>query len=94
MCQAVAEQFWRTYVSSGPRINIGAGRMYIMADMFNVLNSNMPIRSYPWNDGTVYLQNNVAGVDTQRAGSVYNYTGLLSEVLNPRITRFGVRFEF
>ena len=76
------------------KINIGAGRMYIMADMFNVLNSNMPIRSYPWNDGTVYLQNNLASADTQRAGSLYNYTGLLSEVLNPRITRLGVRFEF
>ena len=76
------------------KIDVGSGRLYFMADMFNVLNSNMPIRSYPWNDGTVYLQNNLAGADTQRSSSIYNYTGLLSEVLNPRIIRFGARFEF
>ena len=39
-------------------INVGnAGRLYLMADVFNVLNSNMGIRSYSKNDGTAYLRN-------------------------------------
>jgi hypothetical protein len=77
------------------RINIGAGRMYLMADVFNLLNSNMPIRSYPYNMGTAYFR--WAGDPAtfqQYNSSYYTYTGLYNEVLNPRIWRFGVRFEF
>jgi hypothetical protein len=77
------------------RINIGAGRMYLMADVFNLLNSNMPIRSYPYNMGNAYFRS--AGDPAtfqQYSSSYYNYTGYYNEVLNPRIWRFGVRFEF
>jgi len=77
------------------RINIGAGRMYLMADVFNLLNSNMPIRSYPYNMGSAYFRS--AGDPAtfqQYNSSYYNYTGFYNEVLNPRIWRFGVRFEF
>jgi len=77
------------------RINIGAGRMYLMADVFNLLNSNMPIRSYPYNMGSAYFRS--AGDPAtfqQYNSSYYNYTGYYNEVLNPRIWRFGVRFEF
>jgi hypothetical protein len=79
------------------RISIGEGRMYLMADVFNLLNSNMPVRSYPKNFGTAYFRNaGPAGSQTfqQYNSSWYNYTGLYNEILNPRIWRFGVRFEF
>ncbi|HSA97137.1 MAG TPA: carboxypeptidase-like regulatory domain-containing protein [Acidobacteriota bacterium] len=79
------------------KINIGAGRFYLMADVFNLLNSNMPIRSYSDNFGTAYYRMaGPAGAQTfqQYNSAVYNYTGLYNEVLNPRVWRFGVRFEF
>jgi hypothetical protein len=77
------------------KIAIGAGRMYLMADVFNLLNSNMPIRSYADNYGSASYR--LAGATPtlqQYQSTYYNYTGLLNEVLNPRIWRFGVRFEF
>jgi len=75
-------------------INIGsAGRLYIMADFFNVLNSNMPIRSYSKYDGYDYVRN-VSGVSEQYSSYTYPYNGVLNEILNPRIIRFGARFEF
>jgi hypothetical protein len=77
------------------KINIGQGRMYLMADVFNLLNSNMPIRSFAKNYGTARFR--TAGTPAtvqQYASDYYNYTGLLNEVLNPRIWRFGARFEF
>jgi hypothetical protein len=77
------------------KINIGQGRLYLMADAFNLLNSNMAIRSYPRNFGTArYRLAGVTPVLQQYDSTHYNYTGLLNEVLNPRILRFGVRFEF
>jgi hypothetical protein len=79
------------------RINIGAGRMYLMADVFNLLNSNIPIRSYPYNMGSAYFRwAGPEGAETfqQYSSSYYNYTGFTNEILNPRVWRFGVRFEF
>ena len=77
------------------KINIGQGRLYLMADAFNLLNSNMAIRSYPRNFGTArYRMAGVTPTLQQYDSTHYNYTGLLNEVLNPRILRFGVRFEF
>jgi hypothetical protein len=75
------------------RINIGQGRFYLMADAFNLLNSNMPIRSYSKNDGTAYYRA-YNGVSQQYDSSPNTYRGVLNEILNPRIWRFGVRFEF
>jgi hypothetical protein len=75
-------------------ISIGsAGRLYLMADVFNLLNSNMAIRSYDKYDGYDYMQN-VAGVSTQYASYKYPTNGTLNEILNSRIFRFGARFEF
>jgi Carboxypeptidase regulatory-like domain len=77
------------------KIIVGSGRLYLMADVFNLLNSNMAIRSYPRNFGTARFR--TAGTPAtmqQYDSSYYNYTGLLNEVLNPRIIRFGARFEF
>lgn len=68
------------------RITIGAGRMYLMADVFNVLNSATVIRAYDANIGTYYVNT---------GESVANPTyRLINEILNPRVWRFGVRFEF
>jgi hypothetical protein len=77
------------------RINIGAGRMYLMADVFNLLNSNMPIRGYSAYDGYAYYRPDAAGTGRQQYSSyTYPYNNRLNEILNPRIWRFGVRFEF
>jgi len=75
-------------------INVGSvGRLYIMADVFNLLNSNMPIRSYSKNDGSANFRL-VDGVREQYSSSPYVYNGVLNEILNSRIVRFGARFEF
>jgi hypothetical protein len=77
------------------RVNMGQGRLYLMADCFNVLNSNIPIRSYSKFDGAAYYRNAGTPPTQQQYGSAYyNYSGLLNEILNPRIWRFGARFEF
>jgi hypothetical protein len=68
------------------RISVGAGRMYLMADVFNVLNSAVVNRAYDANIGTYY-------VNTEEAVANPTYRRY-NEILNPRIWRFGVRFEF
>jgi hypothetical protein len=75
------------------RINVGAGRMYLMADVFNLLNSAIVNRSYDAYFGDAYVTN---GVQVTGAGEYWvNPTNrTLNEILNPRIWRFGVRFEF
>ncbi len=76
------------------KISLGqTGRLYLMADIFNLLNSNMAIRSYPKDDGTAYYRVH-NGVLQEYDSSANPYNGVLSEILNPRIWRFGVRFEF
>jgi Carboxypeptidase regulatory-like domain len=65
---------------------LGTGKMVLMADVFNALNSATVNRAYDAYYGVYY-------VDTEE--SVANpYNGLYNEILNPRIWRFGVRFEF
>jgi hypothetical protein len=75
------------------RVNIGAGRMYLMADVFNLLNSAIVNRSYDAYFGDAYVTN---GVQATGVGDYWvNPTNrTLNEILNPRIWRFGVRFEF
>ncbi|MBE3125248.1 MAG: TonB-dependent receptor [Acidobacteria bacterium] len=75
------------------KINIGAGRLYLMADVFNLLNSNMPNRQYSRYPGTAYFCDN-NGEFQQYSSSSYALNNTLYEILNPRIWRFGVRFEF
>jgi hypothetical protein len=75
------------------RVNIGQGRLYLMADVFNLLNSNMPNRQYSRYPGTAYLQDR-NGTLQQYSSSSYALNNTLYEILNPRIWRFGVRFEF
>ncbi len=68
------------------KIALGAGRMYFMADVFNALNSAVVNRSFDANFGTYY-------VDTE-ASVVNPFNRLYDEILNPRVWRFGIRFEF
>ncbi|MGD2245771.1 MAG: carboxypeptidase regulatory-like domain-containing protein [Candidatus Aminicenantes bacterium] len=62
------------------------GRIYLMLDIMNLFNNDMMNRRYDYCYGDYY-------VDT---GFIWNdpYYGLANEVLNPRIFRFGVRFQF
>lgn len=75
------------------KINIGQGRLYLMADVFNLLNSNFPNRTYSRYPGTAYFQDNNSEFQ-QYSSSSYALNDQLYEILNPRIWRFGVRFEF
>ena len=74
-------------------VTIGGGRLYLMADCFNLLNSALINRSYEAYFGDAYFHN-VGTVSTQYDswGNPTNRT--LNEILNPRVVRFGVRFEF
>jgi hypothetical protein len=68
------------------KIAIGTGKMYVMADVFNVLNKAIVNRAYDAYLGTYY-------VDTEESSA--NPSNLLyNEILNPRVWRLGLRFEF
>lgn len=71
------------------RINIGAGRLYLMADVFNVLNSAILNRAYDAYFGESYFNGT-----TQYGSWAYPNNRRYNEILNPRIWRFGARFEF
>ena len=82
--------FWNVTMRIEKKINIGAGRLYLMADCFNIFNSAIENRSYEKYYGDAYFD--VDGV--QFDSWAYNYNGVINEILNPRIWRFGARFEF
>jgi len=65
---------------------LGPNRMVLMADVFNVFNWATVNRAYDAYLGTYY-------VDTD-AFVANPYYRLNSEILNPRVLRLGVRFEF
>lgn len=68
------------------RFTVGSTRMWIMADVFNLLNAATVNRATDADLGTYY-------VDTERyVPSPYNR--VYNEILNPRTVRLGVRFEF
>jgi hypothetical protein len=67
-------------------ISLGTGRMVLMADVFNALNTAVVNRAYDAYLGTYY-------VDTE-VFSANPFNRLYNEALNPRVWRFGVRFEF
>jgi len=62
------------------------GRIYIMADLFNVLNSATMLRRYEKFHGTYYVH------DGSFSKNATDY--LANEILNPRVLRLGVRFQF
>jgi hypothetical protein len=65
------------------------GRIYIMADAFNVLNSAIINRRYDQREGTYTIN---ANGTTKFSTYANNFT--VNELLNPFIARFGVRFQF
>jgi hypothetical protein len=67
-------------------VKIGNGRAYIMADLFNALNTAVINRRYDQNYGTYQLTTNHL--------APYANSYKINEVLNPRILRLGVRFQF
>ncbi len=65
------------------------GKIYLMADAFNVTNSSVINRRYDMNEGTYYVY---ASGSTKFVPYSHNYT--VNEILNPFIMRLGVRFQF
>jgi hypothetical protein len=66
------------------------GRIYLMADAFNVLNSAIINRRYDNNEGTYYIYADSSKNRFAPYASKYK----INEILNPFIARFGVRFQF
>lgn len=62
------------------------GRVYLMVDAFNVLNKGIINRRYDANIGSYDVFSGTFDREPT------NFA--LNELLNPRIFRFGVRFEF
>jgi hypothetical protein len=63
-----------------------SGRVYLMVDAFNVFNQNILNRQRAVDPGTIYLHNNSFSTNAR--------SGEPNEVLNPRVFRFGLRFQF
>lgn len=65
------------------------GRIYLMADLFNVFNTATMIQRYDRDHGTYYIYSDPANnyFRPQRDFDPY-------AILNPRLLRFGVRFSF
>jgi Carboxypeptidase regulatory-like domain/TonB-dependent Receptor Plug Domain len=66
------------------------GRIYVMADLFNVLNLTIENRRDQKNHGTYYVYPNAS----QNKYVKYNQYYALNEIINPRVMRVGVRFTF
>ena len=64
------------------------GRIYLMADAFNVLNGACINRRYDNNEGTYRIYSD------HTTYSPYANKFRVNEILNPFVARFGVRFQF
>ena len=79
--------FWNMNLRLEKILRIGdTGRIYLMIDAFNVFNKNILNRQRGINPGEIYLHDGDF--------STYARSGEPNEVLNPRLFRFGVRFQF
>jgi hypothetical protein len=65
------------------------GRIYLMADAFNVTNAAIINRRYDMFEGTYYINSQTGNTFVPYP---LNYT--VNEILNPFIARLGVRFQF
>lgn len=63
-----------------------AGRIYLMADLFNAFNDATILRRYEMWHGTYYADDGSFSADV--------HDNEANEILNPRVLRFGVRFQF
>lgn len=81
--------FWNVNMRLEKVLKLGdTGRVYLMVDAFNVFNQNILNRKLSINPGTIYLHNDPPTFSKNAR------SGEPNEVLNPRIFRFGVRFQF
>lgn len=79
--------FWNLNMRVEKVLRVGdIGRIYLMADAFNVFNNNVLNRQRDVDYGTYYADDGTH--------SPYSRSGEPNEVLNPRIFRLGVRFQF
>ncbi len=79
--------FWNINLRLEKILKIGdTGRVYLMVDAFNLFNQNILNRKRTINPGTIYLHDGTFSTNAR--------SGEPNEVLNPRIFRFGVRFQF
>jgi hypothetical protein len=82
--------FWNLNLRLEKILRIGdTGRIYLMADIFNLFNQNILNRQRDVDNGQVYLRAGQAPTISPYARSAEP-----NEVLNPRIFRFGLRFQF
>ena len=81
------DTFWNMNLRLEKILRVGdTGRIYLMVDAFNVFNQNILNRQRGVNPGTIYLDD--------MSFSRNSRSGEPNEVLNPRLFRFGVRFQF
>jgi len=82
--------FYQLNLRLEKEIRLGdTGRIYLMADGFNVLNKAIINRRYDKNEGTLYIYPDGSMLFKKYAN---NYR--INEYLNPFIMRLGVRFQF
>jgi hypothetical protein len=67
-----------------------SGRMYFCLDCFNLFNNHTLMRKYDYDYGNFYQTGSTAWA----AGGGTWANGLYNEIMNPRLVRFGVRFQF
>lgn len=67
-----------------------AGRIYIMLDLFNALNSQIENRRYQMYNGSYYFYGDN---DARNRFVPWPNYKKLNEILNPRVMRIGVRFQ-
>jgi len=82
--------FWNLNLRVEKVLRIGdVGKVYLMIDAFNVFNTSILNRKRDINTGTIYTDTPAPYTFVAETRS-----GEPNEVLNPRILRFGVRFQF
>lgn len=72
------------------------GRLYVMLDIYNALNKMVETSRYPRYYGTVYIYGDSEGeIDWTKTTFTPNKTyNAISSMLNPRVVRLGIRFQF
>ncbi|MBA7683628.1 hypothetical protein ES703_92002 [subsurface metagenome] len=95
--------FYRFDIRLEKVIKLGdTGRIYVMADLFNVFNAKLENRRYQRIWGTVYRdavdRSTEFSIPYALPGETWSPYGAnaykLNEILNPRVLRLGVRFQF
>jgi hypothetical protein len=70
--------------------NLGVGKMYFSADLFNAINANTILRKRDIHYGTFYFVDNTFDGWAEPSST----SGFNNEVLNPLLVRLGLRFQF